>query len=114
MVRLFSYGTLQQRELQLSLFGRELGGKPDRLPGYDLSTLAISDPSVTALSGSAEHPIARATGDPDDHIDGTVFEISDAELVAADGYEVDDYTRALVPLASGLTAWVYAATHISS
>ena len=111
-VRLFSYGTLQQPAVQVSLFGRELDGVRDRLPGYRLSTLAITDPDVAALSGSAEHPIATATGDPGDHIDGTVFAISQAELAAADTYEVDDYTRALVPLSSGVQAWVYAATHV--
>jgi hypothetical protein len=111
-VRLFSYGTLQQPGLQVSLFGRALGGVRDRLPGYHLSLLAITDPDVAALSGSAEHPIAVATGDPADHIDGTVFAISQAELAAADAYEVDDYIRALVPMASGVRAWVYAATHV--
>ena len=38
--------------------------------------------------------------------DGMVFAISEAELAAADGYEVDDYRRISVPLRSGATAWV--------
>ena len=38
---------------------------------------------------------------------GTVFEISAAELAAADGYEVEDYQRVLVPLRCGAQAWVY-------
>ena len=102
-VRLFSYGTLQQSDLQKTLFGRELPGHPDRLPGYHLATLPITDPDVIAASGTAEHPI--------DHIDGTVLQLTDAELVAADAYEVDDYSRSLVTLASGVSAWVYAASH---
>ena len=110
-VRLFSYGTLQQSDLQKTLFGRELPGHPDRLPGYRLATLPITDPDVIAASGLAEHPIARWTGDPSDHIDGTVLQLTDAELVAADAYEVDDYSRSLVNLASGVSAWVYAASH---
>jgi hypothetical protein len=36
-----------------------------------------------------------------------VFWITDAELKAADEYEVADYKRILVPLRSGNTAWVY-------
>ena len=40
-------------------------------------------------------------------IDGTVFEITAAELQAADEYEVEDYTRIEVPLRSGGAAWVY-------
>lgn len=110
-VLLFSYGTLQQPEVQLALFGRHLDGHRDRLPGYRLDALAVNDADVAALSGTDEHPIAVATGDARDHIDGAVFAINDAELAAADAYEVDDYTRALVALASGEHAWVYAATH---
>jgi gamma-glutamylcyclotransferase (GGCT)/AIG2-like uncharacterized protein YtfP len=111
VVRLFSYGTLQQHEVQIALFGRALEGKPDRLPGYELSMLEITDPEVAAVSGSDRHPIVRATGRSTDQVDGTVLEITSAELAAADDYEVDDYTRALVPLASGVPAWVYAASH---
>jgi hypothetical protein len=36
-----------------------------------------------------------------------VFRITDAELTAADAYEVADYKRVLVPLRSGNKAWVY-------
>jgi hypothetical protein len=36
-----------------------------------------------------------------------VFDISDADLTAADAYEVADYKRVEAPLASGATAWVY-------
>jgi gamma-glutamylcyclotransferase (GGCT)/AIG2-like uncharacterized protein YtfP len=40
-------------------------------------------------------------------VEGTVFAISEADLAAADEYEVDDYVRVAVPLRSGRTAWVY-------
>jgi hypothetical protein len=33
--------------------------------------------------------------------------ITEEELAAADAYEVADYKRVSVTLASGLTAWVY-------
>ena len=104
---LFSYGTLQQREVQLANFGRALDGSPDVLPGYRLETLTITDPDVVAVSGSAEHPFAVATGDPGDEIVGTVVTLTTAELAAADRYEVDDYTRVLVELRSGGSAWAY-------
>jgi gamma-glutamylcyclotransferase (GGCT)/AIG2-like uncharacterized protein YtfP len=105
---LFSYGTLRQREVQMSTFGRELDGRPDRLPGYTLSLVPITNPDVVAVSGADHHPIVRATGDPSHTVEGTVFEITDAELAAADGYEVADYNRVPVTLASGVRAWVYA------
>jgi hypothetical protein len=40
-------------------------------------------------------------------VPGTALEVTDDDLVAADGYEVDDYHRVLVSLASGVQAWVY-------
>lgn len=110
-VSLFSYGTLRQSNVQRALFGRELDGRPDQLQGYRLDMVEITDPEVVATSGSAHHPILHATGDPADLVAGTVLAITEAELAAADGYETDDYSRALAPLASGGSAWVYAASH---
>lgn len=37
-----------------------------------------------------------------------MFELSDQELFQADRYEVKDYQRITVNLASGESAWVYA------
>ena len=107
MIRLFSYGTLQQREVQLANFGRELSGVADTLAGYRLEPLQITDPDVVRISGTALHTIARASGDPQDRIVGTVFDLSDAELSASDAYEVDVYGRVEVRLESGRTAWIY-------
>jgi gamma-glutamylcyclotransferase (GGCT)/AIG2-like uncharacterized protein YtfP len=104
---LFSYGTLRQREVQLATFGRELEGYVDAIIGYALDYVTITDPHVIATSGSDRHPILRPTDRPDAHVDGTVFSISDAELAAADEYEVDDYRRSSVPLRSGPRGWVY-------
>jgi gamma-glutamylcyclotransferase (GGCT)/AIG2-like uncharacterized protein YtfP len=104
---LFSYGTLRQREVQLATFGRELEGYVDAIIGYDLDYVTITDPHVITTSGSDRHPILRPADRPGAHVDGTVFTISDAELAAADEYEVDDYRRISVPLRSGPRAWVY-------
>jgi len=104
---LFSYGTLQLRRVQLDTFGRELAMEPDALPGFVLDTVTITDPHVIAVSGSSEHPFARPTGDPADSIPGVVLALTDSEIVAADGYEVEDYTRVSVTLASGRQAWLY-------
>ena len=107
MAALFSYGTLQQRKVQLATFGRELPGSADVLRRYQLTPLTINDPEVARLSGKAVHTIAVATGDPDDRIDGTVFELTQAELDAGDRYEVDAYARVEVDLESGRQAWAY-------
>jgi hypothetical protein len=104
--QLFSYGTLQQPEVQLATFGRLLDSRPDRLPGYRLALLAISDAQVVATSGKTHHPIA-SRGEPTDSVPGAVLAVSPEELRQADGYEVADYRRERVTLASGLQAWAY-------
>jgi gamma-glutamylcyclotransferase (GGCT)/AIG2-like uncharacterized protein YtfP len=106
-VRLFSYGTLQQENVQQTLFGRTLAGMPDALPGYASRMLEIVDPEVLATSGERFHPVVMETGNPGDSVAGTVFAITDAELEAADRYEVSDYRRVSVTLVSGAEAWVY-------
>jgi hypothetical protein len=107
MVALFSYGTLQQRDVQLATYGRELDGSPDALLGYVLAPLAIDDPHVVEVSGKEVHTIARPTGNPSDRIAGVLFELTDAELEATDGYETSAYARVEVTLESGRRAFVY-------
>ncbi|MBM9487021.1 gamma-glutamylcyclotransferase [Pseudomonas sp. ICBG1301] len=106
-VLLFSYGTLQDQAVQLATFGRELKGRVDSLPGYKQSWVDITDPAVLAASGKTHHPIVQESRDLSDEIAGTVFEISEQELFAADKYEVADYRRVGVVLKSGASAWVY-------
>jgi len=109
VIALFSYGTLQQPEVQLANYGRRLQGKPDALIGYRLEPLVIDDPNVVEVSGKAVHTIARATGDAADRIAGTVFELSEAELRSTDAYETQAYSRIEVVLESGRSAFVYVA-----
>jgi len=105
--QLFAYGTLQQSSVQLALFGRTLDGRADLLPGYAISPLVITDPDVIATSGSALHTVARETGDPRDEIPGTALSVTEAELAAADAYEVADARPVTLRLASGSEAFVY-------
>ncbi|MBX9577609.1 MAG: gamma-glutamylcyclotransferase [Chthoniobacterales bacterium] len=110
MEKLFSYGTLQQEEVQLLTFGRNLTGTPDALVGYKLSMLKITDPHVLAASKKEFHPIISYTGHAEDSVKGTLFEITPKELIHADSYEVGDYERTYVLLLSGNMAWVYVKT----
>lgn len=57
--------------------------------------------------GCRFHPAVSASGDPADMVAGTLFEITAAELAAADSYEVAEYRRVPARLASGADAWVY-------
>jgi len=104
---LFSYGTLQQPEVQMATFGRLLSGRQDSLPGYRLSAVAIDDPAVVATSGKTHHPIASRSGLPDDMVAGAVLAVTLDELRDSDRYEVAAYRRESVTLASGTLAWAY-------
>ena len=106
-ISLFSYGTLQQSEVQIETFGRLLSGEPDTLSGYRRGMIRITDPEVLATSGEEHHPIVEPSADPADEVPGMVFEITPAELDSADAYETSDYRRVEVGLKSGRSAWVY-------
>jgi hypothetical protein len=109
MPQLFSYGTLQLPRVQTANFGRLLTGQTDTLLGWRQDLVEITDPKVLAESAERLHPILRHTGAHSDAVAGTVFDITAAELAQADAYEVDDYHRIEVQLASGARAWVYVA-----
>ena len=99
MPRLFSYGSLREARVQLATFGRVLAGREDALPGFELCTVQ-----------RGERQLANVVRGMDTHsrVPGMVFEISDAELAAADEYERPDaYTRIPVRLTSGVEAWVF-------
>ena len=109
MPLLFSYGTLQQPDVQRSTFGRLLDGQRDELPRFEPSQVRIDDPQVAAAAGRTHHANVIFNGRDDSRVGGTVFDVSDAELAAADVYErTAAYERIAVTLASGRKAWVYA------
>jgi hypothetical protein len=58
-VLLFSYGTLQQDEVQLSSFGRLLEGQADAMVGYRQSLIEITDPEVIRKAASDFTPSSR-------------------------------------------------------
>ena len=102
---LFSYGTLQQENVQLGSFGRKLIGYQDYLPEYKIKNLKIKDPKVLELSGKKYHPVALPSSG--DSVKGMVFEVTLDEIEESDKYEVSDYVRKALTLASGKVAWVY-------
>jgi hypothetical protein len=106
-IRLFSYGTLQLREVQQANYGRELEGTPDALAGYRLITLPDRDPEAVRISGTKTHMVVRYTGNLSDRVPGMVFLLTEAELAATDCYEGSDYGRAELGLESGSHALVY-------
>lgn len=108
MPLIFSYGTLQQGEVQISTFGRLLSGQKDELVGFEQSLVEIEHPEDKAATGKTHHANAVFNGDPGSRIAGTAFEVNEAELAAADQYEAPArYERISTTLASGREAWVY-------
>jgi Gamma-glutamyl cyclotransferase, AIG2-like len=105
---LFSYGTLQAAEVQISTFGRALDGKPDLLVGYRLAMIKIHQPDFVGLSGAEDHRNLQFTGLASDIVEGRVLKVTKKELGQADDYEAGaDYQRVMVELKSGANAWVY-------
>jgi gamma-glutamylcyclotransferase (GGCT)/AIG2-like uncharacterized protein YtfP len=112
MPLLFSYGTLQQENVQRSTFGRRLHGQRDELPGFEQSFVRIEDPQIVAAIGRSHHANVKFNGNEDSRVAGMVFEITDAELGSVDEYEVAfSYKRVAAMLASGRQAWVYVDAH---
>lgn len=108
MPLLFSYGTLQLEEIQLATFGRKLTGGTDAIVGYEPSLVAIPDPAIVARLKKTHHNNVVKSASKRGRVQGSAFEVTDAELAQADIYEAEfNYVRVLVPLASGTESWVY-------
>jgi len=94
---LFTYGTLQDEEVQQMVFSRILNGKEDHLKEH-----AISKELVGGLYPTVQSSPKSVKGVP-----GIVYIISKDELQRVDIYEGDAYYRKKVILVSGTEAWVY-------
>lgn len=106
---LFSYGTLQAERIQIELFGRILSGSPDALRQYRIMPIKIRDRQFLDRGEDLMQMTLIHTQDNNDVIKGTIYEVSDAELIFADQYEPDNYKRKMVVLDSGRSAWIYLA-----
>lgn len=95
----FTYGTLQEKEVQLGVFARPLVGFKDELSQYRISDIKVAD----------LYPTLDYTGKDEDTIPGQVYTLSFQELQKADVYEGEAYERIQIKLGSGKNAWVYIA-----
>jgi gamma-glutamylcyclotransferase (GGCT)/AIG2-like uncharacterized protein YtfP len=108
MPLLFSYGTLQQEDVQVSIIGRRPVGEKDEILRFEQTLARIEDPRAVAEFGSTHHVNLRFNGNESSRVPGMVFEITDAELARVDSYEAAaSYRRVEATLASGRQAWVY-------
>ncbi len=104
---LFSFGTLRQTQVQQSLFGRLVPSSPDRILGYRIGRVKITDPAAIETSGSDVHPALIATGQSSDVVEGEVLELTDNELAAVHRYEQVSFECIRVETASGAAATAY-------
>ncbi len=108
MPLLFSYGTLQLPEIQMATFGRHLVDSKDALVGFEPSLVKIPDPAIVARLQKTHHNNVTQSGDANSRVEGTAFEVTEAELLQADIYEAEfNYVRIVVTLASGRESWLY-------
>nr|WP_299382758.1 gamma-glutamylcyclotransferase family protein [Allomuricauda sp.] len=97
MEYLFTYGTLQDQQVQQYIFGRTLNGAPDFLLGFKKTENAVY----------GRYPLVVQTNNPKDKVMGMVYAVSLHELAQADVYETSAYTRSKFALESGQKAWTY-------
>jgi gamma-glutamylcyclotransferase (GGCT)/AIG2-like uncharacterized protein YtfP len=94
---LFTYGTLQEKQVQQDVFGHLVEGHPDALLGFKKMENAVY----------GQYPLVMRTADAKDKVKGTVYKVTITDLEKADVYESNAYKREKFPLESGLEAWVY-------
>ncbi|KAF2332611.1 gamma-glutamylcyclotransferase family protein [Flavobacterium daemonense] len=102
MEKLFSYGTLRSKQIQMQVFNKVLTGTADQLLGYKLKSLQIEEEF-----GMADYVVAVASENPSEIIHGVVFNVTVADLAKVDLFESNAYRRVQVTLKSGTVAWIY-------
>jgi gamma-glutamylcyclotransferase (GGCT)/AIG2-like uncharacterized protein YtfP len=110
MELIFSYGSLQNENVQMKLFGRIFNGNKDVLKHYQIMVIEIEDQAFISKGEGKFQKTLTFSNNPDDLIEGTVLEVHEEELLLADRHEPDNYRRIKVELHSGKQAWVYTAT----
>jgi gamma-glutamylcyclotransferase (GGCT)/AIG2-like uncharacterized protein YtfP len=104
MEKLFAYGTLKDKEVQETIFGRILQGIPETLLGYVVKEIQIEEEF-----GLEPYPIIVETLNQENKISGILYELTEEQLQKADTYEGKYYRRIQVKLQSNQMAWVYSA-----
>ena len=94
--------------MQLATYGRVLRGDPDELIDWVRTSIDVPGTHKAAAAGITHYANVEHAPGSGSRVSGTVFEITDAELAAADAYELDaEYIRVVAVLGSGQSAWVY-------
>ena len=97
MPYLFTYGTLQDPQVQVYVFGRTLEGQPEELPYFKWYKNAVY----------GRYPLVKPSNQKEDMVKGMAYKVSEQDLERCDVYETSAYTRKRFTLKSGIEAWVY-------
>lgn len=102
MENLFAYGTLKDKRIQETVFGKVLTGTPDSVTGFTTKEIKIEEEF-----GVTPYPIIVETKNPEDVVTGTLYQLTETQLQQADTYEGIHYKRIEVKLESNVIAWTY-------
>ncbi|MBO0331224.1 gamma-glutamylcyclotransferase family protein [[Muricauda] lutisoli] len=97
MEYLFSYGTLQDLQVQQYIFGRLLKGRTDAALGFKKLENAVY----------GRYALVINTDNHEDKVMGMAYEVNETDLKKADIYETSAYKRQKFSLESGDEAWIY-------
>lgn len=95
MIRVFSYGTLQDPNVQKILTNRFWRGFPAQIKGWKVIELYLTSGTYPCLIPGV------------DLIDGFVFELTEDELLLVDAYEGESYQRILSHTIDNLEIYLY-------
>lgn len=97
MEKIFTYGTLQNPDIQIDVLGRKLSdGTPDTLRGYAMGKLQGIHMIYNII-----YPKTGST------VQGTVYDVTNEEFEKLDAYEGNAYLRVSATLVSNTRAWIY-------
>jgi gamma-glutamylcyclotransferase (GGCT)/AIG2-like uncharacterized protein YtfP len=102
MENLFAYGTLKDKRIQETIFGKVLTGTPDTVTGFITKEIQIEEEF-----GVTPYPIIVETKNPEDVVIGVLYQLTEYQLEQADIYEGMHYKRIQVKLESNEIAWTY-------
>ncbi len=94
---MFTYGTLQDPQVQLYVFDKILEGDVDFLLGFKWYKNAVY----------GRYPLVKPTSNPKEMVKGVAYKVTKADLLRCDVYETSAYQRKKFILKSGKEAWVY-------
>jgi gamma-glutamylcyclotransferase (GGCT)/AIG2-like uncharacterized protein YtfP len=104
----FSYGSLREEAVQISIFGRVVRTEPDELVDCIRTLIEVPTWHKAAAQGLTHYANIEYAPGSGNRVAGVVLELTDGEIAVCDAYEQDaDYVRVVAILASGRSAWVY-------